>query len=261
MNSAPMASSAQLSEANTVAPLGIAPIQSGRNPWGISCCDQLGRRGKYKGVCAFQPVHCSGNCVFNRVGPETLLNDDIGNHFRVCCRVKNGAHAFQLMSQDMRICQIPVVSQCQLPLVMVDSQRLCIPPAVTPGRAVTYMSNCDIPFAKALQAIGREHLRYQAHVSYRCYDPIVIQGDSGALLAAMLQGRQGIISQIRKLCPLRRTDPEYAAFLVEHSHFMNPAGACSFLRRLPPRFPDPDGTGLCQASRLSCCPRTGRYPG
>ena len=118
------------------------------------------------------------------------------NDFAIGSRLKNRTFALELVAQDVRINQIPVVRDRHLPAHAVDHEGLRILGRAGAGRGIARMPDRPGPF-QFFEVVRAKNLGDQAHVLMHVKRrPRAVAGDNaGALLAAVLQGEKPVVGQ------------------------------------------------------------------
>ena len=140
--------------------------------------------------------------------------------------MEDAAPELQHFPQLGGIGQVPVVGQGHAALAVVDEQGLGVEAAVGAGGGVAHVAHGDVALSQGFQAGAVEDLSHQARVPPGAEDPVVVQGDAGALLAPVLQGVEPVVGQARQVPLLRGPEAQHAAFLpgtVSFTHPLSPA--------------------------------------
>ena len=139
------------------------------------------------------------------------------NNFAIGSRLKNRTFALELVAQDVRINQIPVVRDRHLPAHAIDHEGLRILGRAGAGRGIAGMPDRPGPF-QFFEIVRAKNLGDQAHVlvqnERRTWT--VTRDNAGALLAAMLQGEKPVVSQDGRVRMAKNTEKP-ALMLWENS--------------------------------------------
>ena len=111
-----------------------------------------------------------------------------------------GAFSLQLIAQEIGIDQITIVRNCHLAANAVDHEGLRVFDRAGSGGGITRVSDGTGPFQSG-QFILPKYLRHKTHILVleKSRAGPVARDDSRTLLTAMLQGKQAIISQDRRV--------------------------------------------------------------
>ncbi len=114
--------------------------------------------------------------------------------------MENGAFSLKLLAQKIGINQITIVRNCHLAANAVDHEGLRVFNRAGSGGRITRVPDGACPFQSG-QFVLSKYLRHKAHVFVleKSRAGPVARDDSRALLAAMLQGKQAIIAQDRRV--------------------------------------------------------------
>ena len=155
--------------------------------------DQFLRGADHQRVGSFDDSHCGINRLFNRFMVQTLLHDDIGDHFRIRRGVKDGAPAFEHRPEFIGIGKIAVMAQRHPAFAVIHDQRLDILKELRAGRGITDMTYGDIAGAEGPKRFRMEDLADKAFSLGIGENAVIIHGDAGAFLPAVLQGKKSVI--------------------------------------------------------------------
>src|ERR1043166_2524942 len=110
--------------------------------------------------------------------------------------LENRAFAFEFIAQEIGINQVAVVGDGELAAHTIDHERLRVLDRARPSRRVTGVPDCARPF-QLFQLSLAEHLRDQPHTLVHEKGSVrpVAGDDSGALLPAMLEPEQPVVSE------------------------------------------------------------------
>ena len=110
---------------------------------------------------------------------------------------------------------------------MIHQQGLRVQLAVGAGGGVAHVAHGDVAPAQLFQLTVGEDLAHQARVPVGPKKPVVVDGDAGALLSPVLQGKKAAVDERRQIPLFRRPDAEDAAFLpglAFLTHPLSPGG-------------------------------------
>jgi hypothetical protein len=99
--------------------------------------------------------------------------------------------------------------------MVVDDQGLNVPDVVCAGGSVADVAHRDVALAEGSDPFRTEYLADQTDIPVRGENAVAVQGNTGALLAPVLQGVKPKIDQGRKLEGLWSVDSEYAALFAK----------------------------------------------
>ena len=140
------------------------------------------------------------------------LSQQMQNDFAISRGLKNGAFAFQLVAQKVGVNQIAVMRNRHLAAETIDHERLRVFQCARAGGRIARVPERARAF-QFFQLIRAENLRDQAHVAMKLEGRTgpVARHDAGALLPAMLQREEAVVSQHRRI--RMAEDREDAAFV------------------------------------------------
>src|SRR5437868_11531157 len=144
------------------------------------------------------------------------LRKQMRNQLAICCRLENGAVAFQLVAKHTSVDQVSIVGDSDLASVAIDHKWLRIfQRARSRGRVARVPDGAGS--LQSLQLFLSKDLRDQPHVPMQLEVAArpVAGDDAGAFLAAMLQREQTVIGQDR--CVRMTEYTENSAFVLRQS--------------------------------------------
>ena len=142
-----------------------------------------------------------------------LFLDQVGEHFAVRSGLEKTALVLQVVAQQIRVDDIPVMGQCEITRVMMEQKRLYILRSAATGRRITDMTDGHIA-RKICQLSFVEHLRNKSFAPDTPHRPFLRNAyDTAPLLPAVLQGVESVIGQAGRVG--HSHDAENAALLVQ----------------------------------------------
>ena len=107
------------------------------------------------------------------------------------------------------------MGQGHAPLEVVNHDRLYVALVVRAGGGIAHMAHRDVPLSQGMEPLGREHLADQPHIAAAGEYPLIVDHDSGALLAPVLQSEQAVIGQTGHILLFGTAHPKHTALLME----------------------------------------------
>ena len=143
-NSAPQASRAQVSLANTY-PLPSLPIHKGRNPLGSLAAISFLRTHHQQGISSLDLRHSPADRLLDGAAVHPFSGDNIGDYLRINGSLENRPPVLQLPADFMSVCQVTVMGDGQGSLDIPHHQRLGVfRHTVTSGR-IPHMADAHLP--------------------------------------------------------------------------------------------------------------------
>src|SRR4026207_2239455 len=135
------------------------------------------------------------------------------NDFAVGGGLENGAFSLQLLAQKIGINQITIVRNCHLAAHTIDYEGLRVFDRAGSSGRIARVPDGACPFQSG-QFVVSKYLRHKTHILMleKSRAGPVARDDSRALLAAMLQSKQAIITQDR--CVRMAKHAEQSAFML-----------------------------------------------
>ena len=118
------------------------------------------------------------------------------NDLAVCGGLKNRSLGFELVAKKIGVREIAVMCDSHLSADAVDNERLCILDCAGAGSRIASVTDRAGPF-KFFQFFLTEDLGNEAHI-FVLEERVTGAGgghDTGAFLAAMLQGKQPVVGE------------------------------------------------------------------
>ena len=126
--------------------------------------------------------------------------------------LEDRALTHELIAQLVRVHQVAIVGDGNLPVPALDQERLCIGEAALTRRRIAHVTDRHRP-GHLREHRRVEHVGHMAHRLGDAHDVPVRRGNAGTLLPAMLHGVQPEVREVRGLRVA--VDAEDAAFVVE----------------------------------------------
>ena len=169
---------------------------SGRQPNGSRTRDQFALAHDQQRKRAFNPAQRRENVSAIVRG----LRQEMQNDFAVGGGLENGSFSLQFVAQQIGVDQIAVVRDRHLAAHAVDHEGLRVFDRAGAGGGITRVPDRACPFQFG-QFFLTKYLRHKTHVLVleKCRAGPVAGDDSRALLAAMLQRKQAVICQDRRV--------------------------------------------------------------
>ena len=140
------------------------------------------------------------------------LRVEVQHDLGVAARLEDGALAHELVAQLVRVHQVAVVRDGNLPVPALDQERLRVREAALTRRRIAHVADRHRP-GHLRQHRRVEHVGDMAHRLGDAHQVPVRRGDAGALLPAVLHGVEPEVREVRGLGVA--VDAEDAAFVVE----------------------------------------------
>ncbi len=207
--SAPMMSSAQLSEA-TIQLSPSLPRTSGRTPKRIAHRDEALGRQRGERIGALHLVQRVDHPLLDRVleAGRDQMDDDLG----VAGRLEEAAAAHQRLAQLVGIGEIAVMADRQPAEFEIREQRLDVAHRHFAGRRIAHMADRRMAFETVDHVLRAEILADMTHGAMGV-ELLAVEGDdAGGFLAAMLQGMKAERRQRGRFGMAENA--EYAAFFM-----------------------------------------------
>ena len=179
--------------------------------------DQFRRGHQDQRIRAFQNAHGLFDSRLDGRGHEALSCNDVRDYLSITCRMKDAALLLQLASQRGRIDQVSVVRDRQLPFDVLHQHGLCVFLRTIAARGVTHMADGHIARSQMRKTLSGEDLAHQTEILITGDHTPLVHRDARGFLAAMLQGHQAVIHDLRYLPVLGLIDAEHTAFFVHIS--------------------------------------------
>ena len=152
--------------------------------------------------------------VFHRRRPRA--REQVQDDFGVARRLEDRSEPDQVVLQLLRVDQVAVVRDRDLPVRAVDEDRLRVGQAAVAGRGVARVADGGVPGERG-QALGREDVGDIPHVLGDDHAMTVRGGDAGALLPAVLHRVEAEVRQVAGLGVSRQAeDGALVVELIEH---------------------------------------------
>ncbi len=145
-----------------------------------------------------------------------LIGNQGGNDLAVACRRKIESAGFQMLSDFPRVDHISVVRRRDPSCQKFCYKRLDIANRIRAGRRVTDMADRQIALRHFLHDVPGKHFIDKPHI-FMIQDRISFYyGDTGSFLPSVLQRKQPVIRDARRLIQMR-ADAEHSTFLMQLS--------------------------------------------
>ena len=145
--------------------------------------------------------------------------------------MEDRAVQLQLLAQLARVGQRAVVRHGHEALDVIDHDGLRVLAGVEAGRAVADVCHGQIALPERFDDLGRKDVVDQTRVLVAAHDPLFIDGDARALLAAVLKREKAVIAQRRDVEHIGAVHAENAAFIMDTAHSLLPRPIAGARRR------------------------------
>ena len=152
--------------------------------------------------------------LLNGIGVQGLVGNEGGDDLGVVGGGKIAAIRLQTLFDGAGVDDVAVVGGGQAAAEVLRDHGLNVLHAVGSGGGIAYMADGHVGLRQAAQHAFAEHFADQAKIFVIEDRTAVERGDACALLAAVLQGGQGIVGQARRFAVVDH-GAEYAALFVQ----------------------------------------------
>ena len=178
----------------------------------VADADELILRQQNERIAAANDIHHRANRVNKPLAalPCNQAQDDLC----IDCRLENRAVLLHLRTQGVRVDEVAVMRHRQHTDLAAGNQRLCVDDVFASEGRIAHMTNRDFSLQSA-EDFFIEYLRHKSEVAIVLDALAVRDRDARALLTAVLQSKQTVISGFRRVDMLvLRVNTEYAAVLL-----------------------------------------------